>query len=167
MQNIYKSIALPSIEYVRLQQLMLTMIGSRTAFASLLRRKLGSAGPVSPSAVAADVAVSGRHVHFRIDGQHSEARVLTWQSQRVGDSTNLSLLSSRGLALLGLGPGESVSYSTDSGRTEFLELELVTDGEDHAAERKVKRTKGSRLGGVPDGTRIAAPKGAIVEGLDA
>ena len=63
MQNSYKSMNLPSAEYVRLQQLMLTMIGSRTALASILRRKLSAAAPVS-STVGSDVALSGRQVDF-------------------------------------------------------------------------------------------------------
>ncbi len=165
--HIYKSIALPSIEYVRLQHLMLTMIGSRTVLASVLRRKLGSGGPVSASAVAPYIAVSGRQVHFKIDGQHEEVRVLTWQPQKRGDATNLSLLSPRGLALLGLGPGESISYSTEGGRTEFLEVERVTDGQAAAPDRSVKRIKTPHLGSLADGVHITAPAGAFAGGPNA
>ncbi len=121
MQNSYKSMNLPSAEYVRLQQLMLTMIGSRTALASILRRKLSAAAPVS-STVGSDVALSGRQVDFKIDGGQSQTGVLTWRPPKRGDATALSLLSPRGLALLGLAPGETIAYSTESGRTEFLQV---------------------------------------------
>ena len=122
MRNSYNSIDLPSAEYDQLQNLMLTMIGSRTALASMLRRKLGSAGRAT-SRVSPDVVMSGRRVQFRIDGQQSEARVLSWKPQKRGDPGQLSLLSPRGLALLGLSPGQSISYSTQEGRMEFLEVE--------------------------------------------
>jgi len=126
MQNSYKSMNLPSAEYIRLQQLMLTMIGSRTVLASVLRRKLGAATPVS-SPISSDVALSGRKVEFKIDGGQSQTGVLTWRSPKRGDATSLSLLSPRGLALLGLVPGETVIYSTESGRTEFLEVVGVAE----------------------------------------
>jgi hypothetical protein len=123
-----KSIVLPVTEYARLQQLMLTMIGSRSALASMLRRKLGSARAVS-AAIAGDVAVSGMRVRYRIDGQRVEERILTWQAPRRAGAGQLSLLSPRGLALLGLCPGESVTYRTERDRTEFLEVEAVSAAE--------------------------------------
>ena len=165
--HLYKSIALPSFEYSCLQHLMRTMIGSRTVLASVLRRKLGSADPVSGSDVVGDIAVSGRCVHFRIDGQYSEAQVLTWQPPKSDDTVNLSLRSPRGLALLGLGPGESVSYITEGGRTEFLEVERVTDGEVHAPDCGVNRIKTSHPAGIPDGVRVIAPAGAFAGGPNA
>ena len=162
--HVYKSIALPSFEYARLQNLMLTMIGSRTVLASVLRRKLGSADPVSASDVAADIAVSGRRVQFRIDGQHSEEGVLTWEPPKRGDTVNLSLRSPRGLAMLGLGPGASVSYVTEGGRTEFLEVERVSEGEVHAADRGLSRIKTLHPSGIPDRMRIIASEGAFAGG---
>ena len=117
---------LPSSEYLRLQRLMLTMIGSRTAFASVLRRKLGAAVPRPPSPLLPDRAVSGALVRFRINGLPSQERMLTWQPPKRGDAVNLSLLSCRGLALLGLSRGDSVSYRTERNRTEFLEVEDVS-----------------------------------------
>jgi hypothetical protein len=125
MQHAYKSIALPVTEYGRLQQLMLTMIGSRTALASILRRKLGSARAVS-AAVASDVALSGTRVRYRVDAEHVEERILTWDPPKRAGATHLSLLSPRGLALLGLCPGESITHRTERGRAEFLTLEQVS-----------------------------------------
>ena len=126
MQHSYKSIVLPLAEYVRLQQLMLTLIGSRTVLASILRRKLGAAAPVA-SAIRPDLALSGRRVEFRIDGGQYSVATLSWLPQKRGNATSLSLLSPRGLALLGLGPGESIAYTTDSGKTEFLEVIQVAE----------------------------------------
>jgi hypothetical protein len=121
------SIVLPVEEYARLQRLMLTMIGGRSALASILRRKLGAATPVS-SALRPDVAVSGREVHFKVDGEQLRSGVLTWAAPKRGDTAALSLLTPRGLALLGLCPGETTAYVTRSGRTEHLELDHVAEG---------------------------------------
>ena len=159
----YKSLSLPSSEYGRLQHLMLTMIGSRTVLASVLRRKLGSARPVSASDVAADIAVSGRRVRFRIDGQHSQEGLLTWKPPRRGDTVNLSLRSPRGLALLGLGPGATVSYTTQGGRTEFLEVENVTEDEVNVTDRRASWIK---MSGIEADVR-AAPSAAFRGGVNA
>ena len=115
---------LPSSEYRRLQRLMLTMIGRRTALASILRRKLGAAKSARASA-AREVPTSGMRVHFRVDGQREEERILSWEPPEHGDTVHLSLLSPRGLALLGLAPGETIAYRMATGRTEFLEVGKV------------------------------------------
>jgi regulator of nucleoside diphosphate kinase len=125
MQFAHPQIFLPLNEYRRLQRLMHTMIGGKTAFASVLRRKLGSARSVLPSAAARDVAMSGVRVRFRIDRRGSQDRILTWRPPQRDDRAHLSLLSPRGLALLGLSPGESIFYRTAEDRTELLEVEEV------------------------------------------
>lgn len=166
--HIYKSIALPSVEYVRLQHLMLTMIGSRTALASILRRKLGSATALpASSSVDDDIAVSGRQVHFKVDGRHDEVRMLTWQPPKRADETDLSLLSPRGLALLGLGPGESVSYGTEGGRTEFLEVERISEGEARTPNQRVKATRASRVVDAKEIVPITVTGNAVKGGMNA
>lgn len=114
---------------------MCTLIGSRTSLAALLRRKLGSAVIMLPSDAGPDLVSSGRRVRFTIDGDEPTERALVWQPQKRGDIMNLSLRTPRGLALLGLRIGDSVSYQTDNGRTEHLEVEYVfpeDDELDHA-----------------------------------
>jgi hypothetical protein len=125
MQFAHPPIHLPSEEYARLQRLMLTMIGDRSALAAILRRKLGSAQSIPAQRAARDVALSGVYIRFRIDAQRLQQRILTWQPPRRDDKVHLSLLSPRGLALLGLTPGQLVSYRTETGRTEFLRLEQI------------------------------------------
>lgn len=122
--NIHKSTSLPSVEYERLQHLMLTMIGSRTVLASVLRRKLGSSTPVIDD-LRDDTAISGSEVHYIVDGAREGVGTLTWRPKRGGDGTELSLQSPRGLALLGLGPGDSFSYVADDGAMEFIEVQRV------------------------------------------
>jgi hypothetical protein len=129
MQFSHPATSLSSTDYARLQQLMLTMIGSRTVLAALLRRKLGSSVPAPSLNLAADRAVSGKRVRFSVDGGPEEERVLTWQPPKPGDLTTLSLLSPRGLAMMGLRPGEFLVYRTESDRAEFIRVESVSSEE--------------------------------------
>jgi regulator of nucleoside diphosphate kinase len=136
MHFAHPPIFLPPAEYQRLQRLMLTMIGSRSSFASILRRKLGAARVVGPVPFPPDVARSEARVRFRIDGRQSEDRILTWRPPSRNNQKHLSLHTHRGLALLGLSPGETVSYRTAEDRTEFLEvLEVVS-----AENRRVRES---------------------------
>ncbi|RYE76320.1 MAG: hypothetical protein EOP19_24650, partial [Hyphomicrobiales bacterium] len=121
----YPTTILKSADHERLQTLMSTLIGSRSPTAALLRRKLGSASIVNPDEAAADLIASGRRVRFVIDGQHAEERTLTWQQSKRGDADSLSLRTPRGLALLGLWPGQSIAYETESRRQEVLEVAAV------------------------------------------
>jgi len=121
---------LSSADYARLQGLMCTLIGSRTALAGLLRRKLGSAVVMLPSDAGPDLAMSGRRVRFTIDGASTGERVLTWDPPKRNTAAYLSLQQPRGLALLGLSIGQSISYETDTGRREFLEVDYVFPDED-------------------------------------
>lgn len=126
MRFVHPATSLSPTDYARLQQMMLTMIGSRTVLAALLRRKLGSSVPQSSLTLAPDRAVSGKRVRFRIDGGAEEERILTWQPPTSGDGGTLSLQSPRGLALMGLRPGQSLFYRTEGDRTEFIRVESVS-----------------------------------------
>src|SRR6185437_14051045 len=89
MRFSHPATSLSSTDYARLQQLMLTMIGSRTPLAALLRRKLSASVPTSSSSLAPDRAVSGKRVRFSIDGVMEEERILTWQPTRPEDRITL------------------------------------------------------------------------------
>ena len=129
MRFAHPATTLSSTEYARLQQLMLTMIGSRTVLAAILRRKLASSISAPFSTLAPDRAVSGKLVRFSIDDKIVEERILTWQPLKADDGKSLSLLSPRGLALIGLTPGASLFYRAEGDRTEFLRVESVSNGE--------------------------------------
>jgi hypothetical protein len=112
-------------DHDRLQAMMCVMIGARTPLASLVRHKLGSAIVMLPSDIAPDVVAPGRRIRFTIDGYRTKERTLKWESQVRGDRWNLSLQGARGLALLGLSVGASISYRTATRRTEFIEIDHV------------------------------------------
>jgi regulator of nucleoside diphosphate kinase len=117
-------IAISAHDHDRLQAVMCTMLGARCPFADLLRRKLYSAVVMSPAHISSDVAIPGRRVRYIVDGERSEVRPLIWDFPGSA-SKALSLLEPRGLALLGLSVGQSISYRAATGRIEFLEIDAV------------------------------------------
>lgn len=112
-------------DFDRLQALMCTLIGASTPLASMLRHKLESAIVMLPDDIGPDVAAPGRRVHFTIDGYRAEERELSWDVPAKREGSMLSLRSARGLSLLGLRPGQSVSYVTSTRRPELIELTQV------------------------------------------
>lgn len=104
-------------------------------------------------------------VRFRVNRRHAEERILSWEPQKHGDDV-LSLLSPRGLALLGLGAGDTIAYRTASGRTEFLEIEEVFAAEHR---RPSPTTATSPLRDILDvaSAHSTAPEGAITGGQHA
>lgn len=160
MQFTHPATALSPTDYARLQQLMLTMIGSRTVLAAILRRKLGSSAPTPASSLAHDRAVSGKRVRFSVDGGEAEERLLTWQPPESGDRNTLSLLSPRGLALMGLTPGESLFYRTESDRTEFIQVESVSSEEVSRQRAPVAPASPLRRAAFAAGNPRPAPKNA-------
>jgi hypothetical protein len=163
MHFAHPPIRLPSDEYARLQRLMLTMIGDRSTLASILRSKLGSAECVPAAELTRDVALSGVPIRFRIDGQRSLQRTLTWHPLIGDDTIQLSLLSPRGLALLGLTPGQLVSYRTDGDRAEFLELEQVLAQQSRRSAKNFEATGDD----VDVALQFITPGDALAGGLDA
>lgn len=122
---------LSATDYARLQGLMCTLTGSRTPLAGLLRQKLDAPVVMLPSDAGPDLVRSGCRVRFRIDGERVQERRLVWEPPVLGDTESLSLQLPRGLALLGLSIGQSISYAAGKDRTEHLEVEFVfPEGED-------------------------------------
>ncbi|MEO8758998.1 MAG: hypothetical protein ABI398_14745 [Devosia sp.] len=112
-------------DYDRLKALLGTMIGARTPFAALVRRKLGSAVIMRPTDLGDDFVTSNRKVRFKIDGVRLDERELLWTPNDWTDGSSLSLLDPRGLALLGLSTGQSISFLTDARRTQTVHVEHV------------------------------------------
>jgi len=132
MHDHYPTILAPH-DHDRLQAMMCTMIGARTPLADLLRRKLSAAVVMLAADIDADVAASGRRIRFKVDGDESVESTLTWHAEDRDDSGTLSLQQMRGLSLLGLRAGQSISYPTDTRRNEFAEIEHVFPDEAEAA----------------------------------
>ena len=114
-------------DHTQLEQLMCTLTGSRDEFAALVRRKLESAVIIHSEDADAHLVTSGRQVRYRVNGETVQEHVLSWDRAPIGDLSTLSLQDNRGLALLGMRVGQSMSLPTDGGRmTIKVESVVVT-----------------------------------------
>lgn len=91
----------------------------------LLRRKLATATVVLPEDVAPQVATLNSRVEYRIDGGRTECCVLVHGEDSTSHGLTLPISTLRGLALLGLAAGDSVSIERPDGRIETVFLENV------------------------------------------
>lgn len=91
----------------------------------LLRRKLATATIVLPEDVAPRVATLNSRVEYRIDGGRTECCVLVHGEDNASRGLTLPISTLRGLALLGLATGDSVSIERPDGRIETVFLETV------------------------------------------
>lgn len=91
----------------------------------LLRRKLSTAVVVLPEDVAPDVATLNSRVAYRIDNGRTESGVLVLDEANASRGLALPISTLRGLALLGLSAGDSISMERPDGRIETVFLETV------------------------------------------
>jgi regulator of nucleoside diphosphate kinase len=91
----------------------------------LLRRKLATATVVLPEDIAPQVATINSRVEYRIDGGRTECCVLVHGEDHASRGITLPISTLRGLALLGLATGDTVSIEQPDGRIETVLLEIV------------------------------------------
>jgi len=91
----------------------------------LLRRKLATATIVLPEDIAPRVATLNSRIEYRIDGGRTERCVLVHGEDNASRGLTLPISTLRGLALLGLAAGDSVSIERPDGRIETVLLENV------------------------------------------
>ena len=148
--TLHSSTILSPNHFELLQQLMSTLIGSRSGFASILRAKLGAAEVIPSDEIGPDVVTLGSIVEFRVEGTRDSEQVKLVRGLNSHDT--LSVFDPRGLALLGVKSGESITIPTSNGSSETLFVEAVLDGDDDAPANHEANTvvafsaKPSRLG---------------------
>lgn len=112
-------------DHAQLERLMCTLTGSKSPLAAMVRRKLESAVIVHFQDADKDLVTSGRRVRYSIDGAREAERILSWDRPIFGDESTICIQELRGLALLGLRAGQSISISSN-GSIETIEVEKVT-----------------------------------------
>lgn len=95
------------------------------AFLRLLRQKLSSATVVFQEDIDPQVATINSRVEFTVDGV-ADRRTLVYGGVNVFSERTLPVTTLRGLALLGLPSGESVTVERSDGREEFIRLDWVS-----------------------------------------
>lgn len=126
-------------DHAQLERLMYTLIGSTAGLATVVRRKLETAVIILPKDAASDLVTSGRRVRYSVNGDRAEEHVLSWDNGPISDVSHISLRDSRGLALLGLRAGQSISLPVEGG-TMIFKVESVAVPQ----EGKARSQAGSR-----------------------
>ncbi len=128
--------------------------------ARLMRRKLAHARISFRDDIAPCVATINSRVEFRAGDGPAQVSMLTFGGENARPGATLSVSSLRGLALLGLMEGQSISIDQD-GRAEVLRLERIIHQPEFARRAKadakvaemlafpVARTRAARGGSKP------------------
>jgi len=106
---------LTSDDHAVLERLMCTLSGSREPIATLLRRTLETAVIVHLEAGTDDLVTGDRRVRYTVNGAMEAEHLLTWDRPGSRDASAISLQQPRGLALLGLRVGQSISFPAEGG----------------------------------------------------
>jgi regulator of nucleoside diphosphate kinase len=120
----------------------------------LLRRKLSTAIVVLPEDIAPHIATIDSRVEYRIDGGRTECCVLVHGEGNSSRGLALPISMLRGLALLGLSEGNSISIERLDGRVETVSLEKIAYQPESARRAGLAHSSGgqphSRPGGGDD-----------------
>jgi len=117
----------------------------------LLRRKLSTAIVVLPEDIAPDIATIDSRVEYRIDGGRSECCVLIHDEGHSSRGLALLISTLRGLALLGLSEGDSISIERLDGRVETVFLEKVAYQPEGARRAGLAHASGGQPHSRPEG----------------
>ena len=125
---------------------------ARDAFSAILQRKISSAVVMFREDVPANVVTLSTRVAYRVNDGPAETRIVAHDEMRGLVGMLLPITNPRGLALLGLAEGQSISIPTTDGGLETLTVhEVVYQPE--AARRERLMLAGSAAPGSwrPDG----------------
>ena len=111
----------------------------------LLRRKLATATVLLPEDIAPRIATLNSRVEYRIGGGRTECCVLVHGEDNASRGLTLPISTLRGLALLGLATGDSVSIERPDGRIETVFLENVAYQPESAREGRFVHSPGATV----------------------
>jgi regulator of nucleoside diphosphate kinase len=109
-----------------LEMLLARSVGHDETYLQLLRRKLSAARIVFEDAIGPQVATINSRVDFTVDGSFADNRILIHGKDNIFPGLTLPITTLRGLALLGMTAGETITIERADGRTEALRLEWVS-----------------------------------------
>lgn len=109
-----------------LETLLARSVSHDATYLQLLHRKLSAARIVSEDAIGPQVATINSRVEFTVDGGFADNRILILGKDNIFPGLTLPITTLRGLALLGMAAGETVTIERADGRTEELRLGWVS-----------------------------------------
>ena len=129
------------------------------AFLRLLRNKLSTATVMLQEDMGPDIATLDSRIDYVIDGRQSDSRILVLGRENALSRFSLPITTLRGLALLGLLAGDTVTVARPEGGVEELYLERVAfQPEADRKERLLDRpaARAGQDGGSPSGGSVIA-----------
>ncbi len=112
-------------DYATIEEMLEHLDDDVRALAPLLRRRLDDAQVVFGHDIEPDRATLDSRVVFRVNAGPAHTRNLVAQGASGGRKAELSISNPRGIALLGLRAGDSVTTAPPDGPAELLQLDAV------------------------------------------
>lgn len=105
------------------------LLERRRAFADpvvrMLEEKLSSADVVPVDTIEPDIVTLNSRVVFTIDARLAETRTLVQNEMRGPVGSSLSVATRRGLCMLGMAQGQTMSLEHAGGRREWISIKTV------------------------------------------
>ncbi|MER8955834.1 nucleoside-diphosphate kinase [Mesorhizobium sp. M0833] len=121
------------------------------AFSTILQRKISSAVVMFREDIPATVVTLSTRVAYRVNDGPAETRIVAHDEMRGLVGMLLPITNPRGLALLGLAEGQSMSISTTDGGVETLTVHEVVYQPEAATRERLKLAGGCCTGFVANG----------------
>ncbi|WP_256753416.1 nucleoside-diphosphate kinase [Mesorhizobium sp. Mes31] len=119
---------------------------ARDAFSAILQRKISSAVVMFREDVPANVVTLSTRVAYRVNDGPAETRIVAHDEMRGLVGMLLPITNPRGLALLGLAEGQSISIPTTDGGLETLTVHEVVYQPEAARRERLKLAGGAEPG---------------------
>ncbi|MER9964468.1 nucleoside-diphosphate kinase [Mesorhizobium sp. M0045] len=116
------------------------------AFSTILQRKISSAVVMFREDIPATVVTLSTRVAYRVNDGPAETRIVAHDEMRGLVGMLLPITNPRGLALLGLAEGQSMSISTTDGGVETLTVHEVVYQPEAATRERLKLAGGAAPG---------------------
>jgi regulator of nucleoside diphosphate kinase len=132
MRDVVRSRTVPQIivsdaDYERLTDLATASLERVPEVAQELLSEMDRAKIVKNGAVPADVVRMGSTVTFKSDDGHKRTMTLVYPADESLDEHRISVMTPIGAALIGLGVGQSISWTARDGRRHELTVLKVTN----------------------------------------
>ncbi|MEH2509344.1 regulator of nucleoside diphosphate kinase [Nitrobacteraceae bacterium AZCC 1564] len=131
-------------DFTILEVLLDRRVNKDEFFVRLLRQKLSKATVVFQEDLGPQVATINSRVDFTVEGQFSDNRILVHGGDDAYPGLCLSIMTLRGLALLGLTAGEAIVVERSDDQTEKISLDAVSY-QPNAADRRNRLHRQSLL----------------------
>ncbi|MCZ8547999.1 nucleoside-diphosphate kinase [Mesorhizobium qingshengii] len=112
-------------------------------FSAILRRKISSAVVVFREDIPATVVTLSSRVAYRVNNGPAETRIVAHDEMRGLVGMLLPITNPRGVALLGLAEGQSMSIPAADGGVETLTVQEVVYQPEAARRERLKLTEGA------------------------